>query len=465
MHHRYRTPVVALSSVLLGLCVAGPAGAASLQQVNDWGASGVPSYVKMYIYVPDQVAAKPPILVSAHSCGSTASGQMGNIPKIKAAADKNGFILILPDNPGQNCWDVGAKDTSLKHDAGGDTKAVVQMVKYALGKYNGDASRVYAMGGSSGAMLTQALMAVYPDIFRAGAARAGVPAGCWAEGYNSGMQWSDSCAGGNVSKTAQQWGDLARAMYPSYMAHRPRLQIIQGDADATISFKNTAEAIKQWTNVLALSTAPTSTDMTTTSVSTYTRQFWKNACGYVVFETWAGKGGGHSMAYEEDAILKFLGLDVVSEKDPEPECPAGGGGGGSGGASSAGGGGGSAGASTNSGGSGGAGTGGLGGSASTAGGAGPTGSGGSSGSGVIGVSGASTGVAGSVASGGSAVGSGTSGGPGQSAAGKPGAGGGQSDSAGCALVTGQSKSKHTYGVVALGLTLLALRRRRRSARR
>src|SRR6478735_5992602 len=175
-------------AAMLALLVAAPAHAATLTQVNDWGPSGVPSYVKMYIYVPDKLAPKPPILVSAHSCGSTATGQMGNITKIRAAADATGFILILPDNPGQNCWDVGAKD-SLTHDGGGDTKAVVQMVKYALTKYNGDASRVYAFGGSSGAMMTQALMAVYPDVFRAGSARAGVPAGCWADGYASSNQW------------------------------------------------------------------------------------------------------------------------------------------------------------------------------------------------------------------------------------------------------------------------------------
>ncbi len=127
-------------------------------------------------------------------------------------------------------------------------------------------------------------------------------------------------------------------MDPGYTGHRPRLQIIQGDADEKISFKNSAEAIKQWTNVLALSTAPASTDMTKTSIATYTRQFWQNACGYVVFETWAGHGGGHSMGYEEDAILKFFGLDVAAGTDPEPECPPGGaaGAGGAGGASSGG---------------------------------------------------------------------------------------------------------------------------------
>src|SRR6185369_3959849 len=175
-------------------------------------------------------AAKPPIMVSAHSCGSTATGQIGNIPKSKAAADKNGFILILPDNPGQNCWDVGAK-ASLTHDGGGDTQGVATMVKYAITKYNADPKRVYAMGGSGGAMLTQALMAVYPDVFRAGSARAGVPAGCWADGYASSNQWSNNCAGGNTTKTAQQWGDLVRGMDPGYTGHRPRLQTMQGTSD------------------------------------------------------------------------------------------------------------------------------------------------------------------------------------------------------------------------------------------
>ena len=461
MQHRYRHHAITTSSIVLGLLLAAPAGAASLQQVNDWGASGVPSYVKMYIYVPDKLATKPPILVSAHSCGSTATGQMGNIPKIKAAADANGFILILPDNPGQNCWDVGAKDTSLKHDAGGDTKAVTQMVKYALSKYNGDAARVYAMGGSSGAMLTQALMAVYPDIFRAGSARAGVPAGCWAEGYATSNQWSDSCAGGNVSKTAQQWGDLARGMYAGYTGHRPRVQIMQGDADTTISFKNSAEAIKQWTNVLALSTAPSSTDMLTTSISTYTRQFWKNACGYVVFETWAGKNGSHSMGYEEDDVLKFFGLNVAGGADPEPDCPAGGSGGagGRGGAGGATGSGGTSSGGSSSTSSGGGGTssvsnsGGASGSAGTSTGS-STGGGGSAGTSVV-TSGGGT----PSAVGGSPATAGASPSTAGSTSSNPGVGFDRPDSS-CSINAAGGSAPPIASFVAAALGALLLRRRR-----
>lgn len=317
--YRMENHVFAAASIFCGLSLASATGAASLTEVPraTWaGSVSLPSYVKMYVYVPDKLATKPPIVVSNHSCGSTASGQMGSMTKFKAAADKNGFIMILPDNPGQNCWDVGTKQ-SLSHDGGGDTHAIAQMVRYALGKYKGDSARVYVLGGSSGGMMTQALLGVYPEIFVAGAPRAGVPCGCWAESYASSNQWSGPCANGTVSKTAQQWGDYVRAINPNYTGHRPRVQIFHGDNDQTINYNNMKEGIKEWTNVLNLTTAPTSTSNVTSSGYTYNRQLWKNACGYPVLDAWTAPGQGHSMTYEEDSIIKFFGVDVVGGQDPE----------------------------------------------------------------------------------------------------------------------------------------------------
>ena len=63
-----------LASVSAGLLVASPARAASLVQVtrSSWaGTATLPSYMQMYIYVPDKVATKPAIYISCHSCGST----------------------------------------------------------------------------------------------------------------------------------------------------------------------------------------------------------------------------------------------------------------------------------------------------------------------------------------------------------------------------------------------------------
>src|SRR5689334_20225849 len=65
--------------------------------VNGW-ASGVPSYISMYIYVPDKLATSPPILVVSHFCGGSASAVFGQAQGggIVAAADKYGFIMIFP---------------------------------------------------------------------------------------------------------------------------------------------------------------------------------------------------------------------------------------------------------------------------------------------------------------------------------------------------------------------------------
>ena len=170
------------AAVLTATVLSAPAQAATSQKVEQsvWGVSGLPSYVNMYVYVPDKVAAKPPILVASHHCqGTAASTYSETKSSFVSLADKNGFIIIFPEATGHNCWDVGSAK-SLKHDGGGDTHAIAQMVRYTLTKYNADASRVYAFGGSSGAMMTQALMGVYPDLFAGGVAVSGVPCGCWA---------------------------------------------------------------------------------------------------------------------------------------------------------------------------------------------------------------------------------------------------------------------------------------------
>lgn len=260
---RRSIPVLALLVATANALIAIPAEAASLQPVSNWGSSGVPSYISMYIYVPDKLATNPPILVVSHYCGGSASGVFGQAQGggIVKAADTYGFLMIFPQttNPASSadCWDVGSTK-SLTHDGGGDTQAVAEMVKYTITKYQANANRVYATGDSSGAMMTEALLAVYPDIFKAGSSFAGVPAGCWSAGWSAASNWGGTCASGNYTQTAQQWGDRVRAMYPGYSGYRPRAQLFHGDADATISYKNLAEGIKEWTNVLGLSTNPTS---------------------------------------------------------------------------------------------------------------------------------------------------------------------------------------------------------------
>src|SRR5690606_8085513 len=85
-----------------------------------------------------------------------------------------------------------------------------------------------------------------------GAAFAGVPFGCFA---GPGM-WNSQCSQGQLTKTAQQWGDQVRNAYPGYTGKRPKLQIWHGTNDETLNYNNHREAIKQWTNVFGYSETP-----------------------------------------------------------------------------------------------------------------------------------------------------------------------------------------------------------------
>jgi poly(hydroxyalkanoate) depolymerase family esterase len=473
------------------------AHAAKLTTVSGWtGGVSLPSDVTMSIYVPDKLAVNPPVVTVIHYCGGSAQAVFGQAKDVVTAADQFGFILIFPaQTHSGGCWDVSSKKTQT-HDGGGDTHAIAQMVKYALSQYKGNENRVYSTGDSSGAMMTELLMAVYPDIFKAGVGFAGVPAGCSNVFDGSGL-----C--GLSAQTAQQWGQRVRDMYPGYSGHRPRLQLFHGDADGTITYKNLAEAIKEWTNVLALSTDPTTKTDSGITLGSHQgkRQEWKNGCGYVTLDVFTSVGGDHGPSdclFIGKYLLPFLGLDsqaaVNAAVDPElaqcgssggdagvptpdagkPDGAMGGSSGSTGGSSGTGGGGGDPGTAA----------GGAGGKSSGAGGSGGTSSaGGASGGsnnsfggsissgGVQSNGGQAAGGSSSSATGGSPSTGGTSS---SSSSSKGGSGGasnsngssspGTSNSGGCSCSLGASQASTPTVLLVLALPLLAFRRRRRSTR-
>ena len=100
---RLNAPVLAAIAVLAVFLPVAPARAASLQKVNtsEWSVAGLPSYVSMYIYVPDQLAAKPPIVVGPHHCQGTGPGTFNEMSSLVSIANRVGFIMIFPEPPGK----------------------------------------------------------------------------------------------------------------------------------------------------------------------------------------------------------------------------------------------------------------------------------------------------------------------------------------------------------------------------
>src|SRR5205807_1519369 len=106
-----RLSVSIFVATTLGVTAAPSARAATLAPISNWGVSGLPSDVTMYIYVPDRVATNPPILTLIHYCGGTASTVFGQAQGggVVSAADQYGFIMVVPSSG--RCWDVQSNKT------------------------------------------------------------------------------------------------------------------------------------------------------------------------------------------------------------------------------------------------------------------------------------------------------------------------------------------------------------------
>ncbi|MEJ2393208.1 MAG: RICIN domain-containing protein [Candidatus Thiodiazotropha sp.] len=307
--------VVCFLLVALLLLIAPPTNAASLQLVpgSQWGSAGLNTTVEMKIYVPDNVVANPPVLVALHQCGGTGPFFFYD-SQSNVSADQYGFIVIVPstqdpDGTFGRCWDNGSRE-SLTRYGRADSEAVIRMVKYTLDTYHANPNRVYALGGSSGAMMVETMLGVYPEVFKAGVGFAGVT--CGADG------WWD---GRNL--IPQQWGDIVRAISPGYSGPYPRIQLWHGTADPIVSYKNLGNSAKQYSNLLGLNETPTSTtDEHLLDVqNTFIHQVWQNTCGDTLIDAYSEVGGGHgSDAWKPVFWVPFLGLDVVGPDDPIMPC-------------------------------------------------------------------------------------------------------------------------------------------------
>ncbi|MFD4553652.1 PHB depolymerase family esterase [Streptomyces sp. NPDC058469] len=324
---RPRSVLIALFGALLPLLaalalLAPPAAArteavptASLTEVTGFGAN--PSNLQMYVYVPATVTAHPAIVVAVHYCGGSGPAMYSGT-EYASLADQLGFIVVYPSvTRASKCFDVSSPQ-ALHRDGGSDPVGIRSMVDWVASTYSADTSRVFAMGVSSGAMMTNVLLGDYPDVFAAGAAFAGVPFGCFAT--TDGSEWNTACANGTVIQTPQEWGDLVRGADPGYTGPRPRMQLWHGTADDTLRYPNFGEEIKQWTNVLGVSQTPAATDSPATG---WTRTRYGATGDQAPVEAISLQGVTHNLyTYGMGArVLTFFGLTGGGTTPPPSTGP------------------------------------------------------------------------------------------------------------------------------------------------
>ncbi|WP_435054956.1 extracellular catalytic domain type 1 short-chain-length polyhydroxyalkanoate depolymerase [Micromonospora aurantiaca (nom. illeg.)] len=315
--------VVALAASLAaaGLVIPAvqPAYAASLTEVTSFGDN--PGRMRMHVYVPDARPARPATVVAMHGCGGSGPGFYSG-SEFAGLADRYGFIVIYPSATQQagfgNCFDTWS-DAAKRRGGGSDPVSLISMVRHVQQQYGADPDRVYATGSSSGGMMTNHMLALYPDVFKAGAAFMGVPFNCFA-GAADYPPGSSQCTGGNMNRTPQQWGDAVRQAYPGYTGPRPRVQLWHGTNDTLVPYSLLQETIEQWTNVFGLSQTPTSTD---TPQSGWNRRRYADGTGTVQVEAYSIQGAGHSLpsAGMAAAAVAFFGLTTTPGPTTPPPGP------------------------------------------------------------------------------------------------------------------------------------------------
>ena len=116
-------------------------------------------------YAPSGLGSKRPLIISCHGMNQSAQYQWDMLKDAKTLADKEKFVIVLPEGI-NNGWDIsGDRDINLIKDL------IAQMKK----DFDIDENRVYLSGFSMGGMLTYHAMNKIPDVIAAFAPISGYP--------------------------------------------------------------------------------------------------------------------------------------------------------------------------------------------------------------------------------------------------------------------------------------------------
>lgn len=201
------------------------------------------------------------------------------------------------------CWDVN-NAASLTHDGGGDARGIVNMVNYVLQTYQADPARVFAMGFSSGGMMTNVLAGAYPDVFAAGSANSGTAFACFAGSPSATPSGSNqTCAQGQIQHTSTEWGDFVRNSYLGYTGQRPRMMIWHGLDDTLVRPECAKQALSQWSDILDVSFSRNETGVPSAQ---FTQMVYGDGSQLQGF---FAQGVGHSPMADLALMLSFFGID------------------------------------------------------------------------------------------------------------------------------------------------------------
>lgn len=176
-----------------------------------------------------------PLLLAIHGCNTTGQEFLTS-SALHPTAEREGIVVVYPDVPLRNepikCWQWFNPVSQVR--GSGDPALLAGITQEVIENMNIDKDRVYALGMSSGAMMTSILGATYPDLYAAIAENAGCA-------YLAGA----TCAFVGPTLPDNMLGQLAFNAMGEHARVMPVLQL-RGDKDTTVPISNSPQVINQW---------------------------------------------------------------------------------------------------------------------------------------------------------------------------------------------------------------------------
>ncbi len=250
--------------------------------MDDFGTN--PGALNAKIYVPEQIAEKPPLVVVLHGCTQNARGyDRGS--GWSQLADEHGFLLLFPEQQRANnpnlCfnWFCPADNGRDR----GEAQSIRQMISAMVDTHGADPSRIFVTGLSAGGAMTSVMLASYPEVFAGGAIIAGLP-----YGSASNIPQALEAMRGAAAFSAGDLGDRVRRA-SSHDGPWPRISIWHGSADATVSSTNADAILAQWLAVHGLKPTPDASEQ----IVGHRRRAWNDAAGRPLVEDYRIANMGH----------------------------------------------------------------------------------------------------------------------------------------------------------------------------
>jgi poly(hydroxyalkanoate) depolymerase family esterase len=174
--------------------------------------------------VPAKTRKRPALFVYLHGCTQSAADVAQGTGWSRLAREK-GFVVAYPEQPNGGCWDWF--HSANQHRGAGEPSIIAGITEEVARTQRVDRRRVYVLGASAGAYMSNNLAVSYPDVYAAMGILAGGP-------YSLGL---DSVPDASGQAIVTEMGPRARIV--------PVL-VMQGTNDNVNPYAAGLAAVQQW---------------------------------------------------------------------------------------------------------------------------------------------------------------------------------------------------------------------------